>query len=97
MALFLLSFVVIGLAVAGMAIGVIFGRRPIAGSCGGLNALDGGDGCSACANPCASHAARHRRTATRPEASETRVSPPLGRSPASRRARDPRGRLNRCS
>lgn len=48
---FLLTFVIVGLVVAGMAIGVIAGRKPIAGSCGGLGKIglecDGG-----CENPC---------------------------------------------
>lgn len=37
MATVLLTIVVMALLVAGMAIGVIFGREPIKGSCGGLN------------------------------------------------------------
>lgn len=34
---FIVVFVVMSLTVAIMAIGVIFGREPIKGSCGGLN------------------------------------------------------------
>jgi hypothetical protein len=41
MSLFFISFLVIALAVGGMAIGIIGGRRPIQGSCGGLNAAGG--------------------------------------------------------
>lgn len=52
MALFLVTFCVIALAVAGMAVGVVFGRRPIAGSCGGLNAVNGSGACVACSRPC---------------------------------------------
>jgi len=33
----IVSFVIILLAAAGMAIGVMAGRQPIKGSCGGLN------------------------------------------------------------
>lgn len=33
----LLTFVVLLVAIAGMAIGVMNGRKPISGSCGGLN------------------------------------------------------------
>lgn len=33
---------------AAMAIGVIMGRRPIAGSCGGLNRLGMKEGCDIC-------------------------------------------------
>lgn len=38
------SFIIIVLAVAGMAIGVLAGRAPIKGSCGGLN----GGSCELC-------------------------------------------------
>lgn len=41
-----MSFAVILLVVAGMSIGVINGRKPISGSCGGLN----GAGCKLCGN-----------------------------------------------
>jgi hypothetical protein len=34
--LYLASFIVIVLAIAGMAVGVIFGRPAIKGSCGGI-------------------------------------------------------------
>ena len=40
MAIFLLSFLVVGLAMLGLAIGVLAGRRPIKGSCGGVNCPD---------------------------------------------------------
>jgi hypothetical protein len=39
-----LSFTIIALAVTGMAIGVMAGRNPIKGSCGGLN----GGACELC-------------------------------------------------
>ena len=35
MTLFLLSFAVIGLAILGLGIGVLLGRGPLRGSCGG--------------------------------------------------------------
>ena len=44
----LLVFLVMVLVVAGMAIGVIFGRKPIAGSCGGIAALGIEKECSIC-------------------------------------------------
>ncbi len=46
MSIYLVSFVVLGLAFAGLALGVLLGRGPLRGSCGGLN------NCS-CARPCA--------------------------------------------
>lgn len=35
MTLFLLSFAVIGLAILGLAVGILLGRGPLKGSCGG--------------------------------------------------------------
>lgn len=52
MELFLVTFLMMSLAVAGMAVGVIFGRAPIAGSCGGLNAANGSGACQSCSRPC---------------------------------------------
>ncbi len=42
------TFVVLVLAMAAMAVGVIFGRAPIRGSCGGV----GGEGCALCTGRC---------------------------------------------
>ncbi len=50
MGLFLTSFLVIALAGLGMALGVLFGRRPLAGTCGGLTAVAGAD-CPLCSDP----------------------------------------------
>lgn len=44
----LLTFVVVCILVAGMAIGVIMGRRPISGSCGGMKALGMDVECEIC-------------------------------------------------
>jgi len=44
----LLSFVIMLVMVAGMAIGVMFGRKPIAGSCGGMKALGMDMQCDVC-------------------------------------------------
>ena len=41
----LLAFVVIALVVLGMSVGVMAGRQPIKGSCGGVS----GSGCELCA------------------------------------------------
>ena len=51
MSTFLLSFVVMLVCVAALALGVLLGRAPLRGSCGGLNNCD-------CANPCARYAKR---------------------------------------
>ena len=54
MALFLMSFVVITLAVLGMAVGMLCGRRALTGSCGGLQSVEGFDTvCESCTSPCA--------------------------------------------
>ena len=48
MALFFISTLVVALVIAGMAIGVIMGRPPIKGSCGGLGALGVDQACELC-------------------------------------------------
>ena len=48
MAMFLISMLVIGLVIAGMAVGVILGRQPIKGSCGGMGALGIDTSCDLC-------------------------------------------------
>lgn len=50
MAIFLITFVVMLMVVAAMAVGVMARRKPIQGSCGGLNNLDGVD--CACKTTC---------------------------------------------
>lgn len=48
------TFAVFAIVIAGMAVGVMFGRRSISGSCGGLaNKTDeqGNSSCSLCSNP----------------------------------------------
>ena len=43
------SIAVFALVIAGMSVGYVFMKKPIAGSCGGLNNLDGeGKDCSIC-------------------------------------------------
>ena len=50
MSTFLLSFLLVALAVLAMAAGVLLGRKPIAGSCGGSGKESGSEcGCKA---PC---------------------------------------------
>ncbi|MBS9404030.1 (Na+)-NQR maturation NqrM [Halomonas sp. TRM85114] len=48
MNLFFIVLAFMLLIMAAMAIGVIMGRRPIAGSCGGLNRLGMKEGCEVC-------------------------------------------------
>jgi hypothetical protein len=50
MGLFLVTFVIMALALLGMAVGVILGRGPIKGSCGGLNNIQGME--CFCSKPC---------------------------------------------
>ena len=45
---FILTLVILGLVVAAMAIGVMFKRKPIQGSCGGIGALGMKTSCEIC-------------------------------------------------
>lgn len=67
----LLSFVVFSILLFAMAIGVVFGRRSISGSCGGLASKtneDGSTSCSLCSNPSdACKELRDKMAANRPE------------------------------
>ena len=46
MVIFVASFIIIVAAVIGMAVGVLLGRSPIKGSCGGLNQAGLAGSCS---------------------------------------------------
>lgn len=48
MSMFLISVLVFGLVMAGMAVGVLMGRAPIKGSCGGMGALGVDTACELC-------------------------------------------------
>ncbi|MEH6589701.1 MAG: (Na+)-NQR maturation NqrM [Halioglobus sp.] len=48
MAMFLVSVLVMGLVIGGMAIGVMMGRGPLKGSCGGMGALGIDTACDIC-------------------------------------------------
>ncbi|WP_106477112.1 (Na+)-NQR maturation NqrM [Phytohalomonas tamaricis] len=48
MMLWLIVFVAMLLLVTAMSVGVLMGRKPIAGSCGGLNRLGLKQGCDIC-------------------------------------------------
>ena len=48
MATFVIAFGFFLVVVIGMSVGVMFKRQPIAGSCGGLNAISDADHCLVC-------------------------------------------------
>ena len=48
MMIMLLAFVFMLLVVTAMAVGVLMGRKPIAGSCGGLSAIGMKSSCDVC-------------------------------------------------
>ncbi|MEQ5834437.1 (Na+)-NQR maturation NqrM [Marinobacter sp. NFXS9] len=48
MGTFLLVLVIFGILLAGMSIGVIMGRKPISGTCGGLGAMGIDGACEIC-------------------------------------------------
>lgn len=48
MTVFVLTLVVVGLVILGMAAGVLAGRPPIKGSCGGIGALGIDQSCEIC-------------------------------------------------
>ena len=48
MVILLLSFLLVCIAVAGLAAGVLMGRKPLQGSCGGLNNFTEGEDCEFC-------------------------------------------------
>jgi len=51
MTLFIATFVIFGVAMLALAVGVLLGRRAIKGSCGGLASLDGAPACP-CSGTC---------------------------------------------
>ncbi len=53
MLIFGVVFVLMLIAVGGMAVGVLAGRKSLQGSCGGLNTIQGLD-CMVCPTPCES-------------------------------------------
>ncbi|WP_339804979.1 (Na+)-NQR maturation NqrM [uncultured Marinobacter sp.] len=48
MGTFLLVLVIVAFLLAAMSVGVIFGRKPISGTCGGIGALGIGGACDIC-------------------------------------------------
>lgn len=50
---FIATFIIFGLVILGMSIGVLLAGRHIKGSCGGLNTIEGlEDACVSCNKPC---------------------------------------------
>lgn len=52
MMVYIVTFIVIALAITGMAVGVLLSDRRIKGSCGGLNTIQGLEGSCGCEKPC---------------------------------------------
>ena len=48
MYLLLVSFILIAFVMLIMSVGVLMGRKPVQGSCGGLNKIDGMGECEIC-------------------------------------------------
>ncbi|OZB12796.1 MAG: ApbE family protein [Marinobacter sp. 34-60-7] len=48
MGTFLLVLLIVVLLIAGMSVGVMFGRKPISGTCGGIGALGISQSCDIC-------------------------------------------------
>ncbi|MDO6800051.1 (Na+)-NQR maturation NqrM [Shimia thalassica] len=48
MSTFILAFILLGLVMLGMSLGVMLMGKTIKGSCGGLNAISGADKCVVC-------------------------------------------------
>ena len=66
---FLATLLLFGLAFAGLTLGLLFGRDPIRGSCGGLRKL-GLEGDCSCESPCPRRRRELERRAARGEESE---------------------------
>jgi hypothetical protein len=53
MTTFLITFLVMAVVIVIMSVGVLFGRKPVQGSCGGMNNITGLKECEICAGePC---------------------------------------------
>ena len=45
---FLITFLIMASVIVIMSVGVLFGRKPVQGSCGGMNNIDGLKECEIC-------------------------------------------------
>lgn len=59
LAMFLVTLAVFGIVVVGMAVGYIFQKKSLAGSCGGLGTIGIDKACN-CDNPCEKRQERER-------------------------------------
>lgn len=86
MNLFFIVLAFMLLIMAAMAVGVIMGRRPIAGTCGGLNRLGMKEGCEVCGgkDEVCEEENRKGRTSARRQSDESRGAD-LGYDAATRR------------
>jgi len=79
MEVFLASLLLIGIAVLAMSLGVILGRPPLRGTCGGIGQITG-TGCAQCRSGCSASAgagetdAKHADPLARAEASPQEVA-----------------------
>ena len=65
MTVVILSFFILLIVVGAMSIGVLLGRKPIKGSCGGMSALGMGTACDICGgdqNKCEDEQQKNART-----------------------------------
>lgn len=69
---FLIIFVIFGVFIALMAVGVMFGRKPIAGSCGGL-ANVGIERACGCVDVCKNDGHSLNNSENKPEISEVKI------------------------
>jgi len=76
MTVFLISFLAFAIAVGLMSLGVLLGKRPIQGSCGGLANIQGveSDCIGACTGPCPRKGGKHQGKGGEPAADRTRES-----------------------
>jgi hypothetical protein len=58
---YIATFIIVALAVAGMSLGVILSDRRLRGSCGGLNTIKGLEGSCKCEQPCEKRQQREKQ------------------------------------